>query len=829
MPHEKSSILKSHALLALLESALAFYWLASTPSDVGSAVLAGYSASRLVLLAGAAIPFFFFGWIFVSPARFIPLADSILDLRWKRIAALAAFSLLTAAGLTLLLIPSMRLGDYASIAERLVPLVYLGGLIGAQTLLGYFLWTGGKFHLQNLRERKVVFITAGILMALAAVTAVWVASSGIGIKPEIYGWHRPGTPILPSQILMALFVSLLLALLKSRMEKSKFETLAFLALWLAAFLVWQVEPMRRLSYFTPAPTPPNFESYPYSDAAFYDTLSQSILIGEGRTQEVILRPLYIFFLTALHLISGQDYNLLLTLQTMVLALMPAFAFLLVSRMGSPTAGILSALLLIFREKNSIALTNILEVSHSKLILSDLPTAALMLVMMFALVNWLKNQKENYPLGITAGATFGLVVLVRSQSQLLLPILLLGIIYSGGFAWRKALRRSLIFMLGLLVVVAPWVWRNYQVSGKPAVENTEFYIHMLAGGYAEPTDNLDQLPDESFDAYVTRMQAQIVRYILNHPLEVTRVYASYFIHNEICAVVYLPMSFRFYDLFSYVKQLPFWGDPYIDLGNAYGAMFFLNLGLIALGVGAIYKRLGFLGFMPLLIHFAYSLSVVTARISGWRFIMPVDWVAQMYYSIGLIQLVLMLASVVWNRKTVEEDTHEEFNPSFFHRKTYIAIAGFMLVGLSLPLMEWVMPARYPYKTPDELIELHAGSPRPGVTTPALKKFLETEPNAMVAYGRALYPSYYEEGAFWGESSPQLLAASQFNRIQFTLIGPDQGFTFLPLEDAPQYFPHTADVFVVGCRQGDFIRALLVKVNDQTLISSPWHGLTCSGME
>lgn len=825
MPHDKSSILKFHALLAILESAIAFYGLASTPSDTASAVLAGYSASRLILLAGTALPFLFFGWIFASPAKFIPLVDLILDLRWKRIAALTAFSLLTAAGLTLVLTPSMRLGDYASAVARLAPLVYLGGLIGAQSLLATFLWTGGKFYPQALSNWKPVFVVAGVLMTLAALTAVWVAWSGIGIVPEKFGWHTPGTPILFSQVLIALFLSLLAALLKKRVAQSKFETLAFLALWVAAFVIWQSEPMRRLSYFTPAPTPPNFESYPYSDAGFYDTLSQTILIGQGRSLTVILRPLYIFFLTALHLISGQDYALLLTLQTMVLALMPAFAFLLVSRMGSPAAGMLSALLLIFREKNSIALTNILEVSHSKLILSDLPTAALMLVMLFALVNWLRDAKEKPALGIASGAAFGLVVLVRSQAQLLLPVLLLGVFFSGGFGWRKALQRTLLFALGLLVVVTPWVWRNVQVSGKPTVENTEFYIRMLAGGYAEPTDNVDQLPDESFDEYVSRMQLQIVRYIFNHPLEIARVYASYFIHNEISAVVYLPMSFRLHDLFAYVKQTPFWGDPYIDLGNAYGVMFFLNLGVIALGVGAAFKRLGFLGFMPLLIHFAYSLSVVTARISGWRFIMPVDWIAQMYFAIGLVQLIWMLSAVVWNRQPVEEQPNAKAIP-VRQPKPYTVLAGFLLVGLSLPMMELVLPQRYPELPSSTLIQNHADEQ---ITAEALTRFLETESGAVVAYGRALYPSYYEQGKFWGETSPNLVAASQFNRIQFTLIGDDGGFTFLPLETAPQSFPHAADAFVVGCRQGGFIRALLVKVDDQTLTASPWDGLTCPQTE
>jgi hypothetical protein len=209
-------------------------------------------------------------------------------------------------------------------------------------------------------------------------------------------------------------------------------------------------------------------------------------------------------------------------------------------------------------------------------------------------------------------------------------------------------------------------------------------------------------------------------------------------------------------------------------------------------------------------------------------MPVDWIPQMYYSLGLIQLALILAAVVWNRKTVEEETHEEFNPAFFQRKTYTVIAGFLLIGLSLPLMELALPVRYPFMTPNELVETHADDSEQ-VTAEALKKFLEAEPGATVAYGRALYPSWYEQGSFWGESSPNLVAASQFNRIQFTLIGSDQGFIFLPLEEAPQSFPHATDVFVVGCRQEGFIRALLVKVNDQTLMSAPWDGLTCPKTE
>jgi hypothetical protein len=269
------------------------------------------------------------------------------------------------------------------------------------------------------------------------------------------------------------------------------------------------------------------------------------------------------------------------------------------------------------------------------------------------------------------------------------------------------------------------------------------------------------------------------------------------------------------------------------------MFFFTLGLIALGVAAAFNRLGFLGIFPLLIHFTYSLSVVIARISGWRFVLPVDWILQIYYSIGLIQLIAMIASVIWNKNWVTENTsnnpQKEVIPSpFLQRKTYLAMAGFLLIGISLPMIELAMPVRYPPLSDNELTETYTADNLQldngeQVTASTLKNFLETEPAATVRYGRALYPSYYEQGNFWGESSPNLLEASRFDRLQFNLIGPSPAFIFIPLQNAPQYFPHASDVFVVGCEKNDSIQALIIRVNGHVLTSSPWSGLTCSETE
>ena len=143
----------------------------------------------------------------------------------------------------------------------------------------------------------------------------------------------------------------------------------------------------------------------------------------------------------------------------------------------------------------------------------------------------------------------------------------------------------------------------------------------------------------------------------------------------------------------------------------------------------------------------------------------------------------------------------------------------------------MPLRYPPLSDAKLIEesvtdlyLENGELITGLT---LENFLETDADAVIIYGRALYPSYYKQGVFWGEASPNLLAASQFDRLQFNLIGPRNAFVFIPVYNPPKNFPNASDVFVIGCgKEAGYLRALIVKIDDLALISSPWLGLSCS---
>jgi len=152
-------------------------------------------------------------------------------------------------------------------------------------------------------------------------------------------------------------------------------------------------------------------------------------------------------------------------------------------------------------------------------------------------------------------------------------------------------------------------------------------------------------------------------------------------------------------------------------------------------------------------------------------------------------------------------------------------------LSIPLVEWAIPERYPRMDAVELIrsygsDLTVTSSGEVVSTRQLISFAEDEPRAVIAYGQAFYPSFYEQGKYWGENSPLLIEASQYDRLQFNLMGSQDQFVYIPLETAPAYFPNASTVFVVGCREDHGVRALFVKVNDNLVASSFFEGLTCS---
>ena len=65
---------------------------------------------------------------------------------------------------------------------------------------------------------------------------------------------------------------------------------------------------------------------------------------------------------------------------------------------------------------------------------------------------------------------------------------------------------------------------------------------------------------------------------------------------------------------------------------------LYLAIIAVGLGAAWRRAGWIGLLPLAVNLGYTLANGISRFSGWRYNLPVDWVIYFYFAIGAMEIL-----------------------------------------------------------------------------------------------------------------------------------------------------------------------------------------------
>jgi hypothetical protein len=617
--------------------------------------------------------------------------------------------------------------------------------------------------------------------------------------------------------------------------KSIFVDVAFAVLiWSAAFFLWNAEPQSP-TFFSPAPRAPNFVYYPHSDAALHDIAAQNALIGEGFSP-IAEKPLYSFFLLIAHLMLGQDYANIITLQAATLAFFPVIAYLLGKTLHHRFTGLLLAGLLIFREQNNIALSSLMRVSHSKLLMTDLPAAMAIALFILLAVYWLSKKREKAHWALLAGGMLGAVLLIRSQAIAFVPIFLVLLFFIFGKA-SKALQQGIFFALGVAIVILPWMTRNYFVTGVFGYAQPRQAIYLARQYTLTPEADPDTRLGFEESEGVAAGFGQALSFAREHPDIVFRFITSHFLRNEISSLFALPVSFSSIayndhepyvvevdpflwhnccSLTAFVESAPYWPDWDGVLSGESIIPVTANLVLLALGLGVAWKQFGLVGMLPLFLHLAYSLSVAIARISGWRLILPVDWIAIFYYCIGLSQLLLWMLNYLSGgnlKEGVTASLPEEAEVAG-EKVAVKKVAGvglaLLLFSASIPVAESLFPQKYgEIATQDALVligrveDLNAGFPS--------GSFIG-EDEILAFEGLALYPRYYpaEEGepaGNWPNYNPQ-----PFNRLGFQLLGPHYEPVVVPLSAPPDFFPNGSDVVVLGCRTDQYVLALAVILVD-----------------
>jgi hypothetical protein len=336
-------------------------------------------------------------------------------------------------------------------------------------------------------------------------------------------------------------------------------------------------------------------------------------------------------------------------------------------------------------------------SKSQLFFGDLPSAMVISLSALLALRWLKAPQRHPLMSFWAGGGLGMAMLVRTQSLFILPgVLLLALLALRG-RWKTWLAQTGLLLLGLGLVIAPWLWRNWQITGQITFDDPKTQTGVMAQRYHldDPNARTEYLirPDEDLDDFSERVNQGIFSYLLENPGDVARFVSAHWANAQIDNLLLLPVRDGIRapgEMFSPTEA--FWqswdGSPTLSQS----LLLALNLALLALGIGAAYARMRWAGLALLLMNLSYNASNALARNSGWRYLLPVDWMTYTYAALGLMELalgvLLVLGVPIPRLNTVLTASDEKMKPRrCVPRQIWVSgrFRGwlFVLVG-SLPL-------------------------------------------------------------------------------------------------------------------------------------------------
>jgi 4-amino-4-deoxy-L-arabinose transferase-like glycosyltransferase len=809
-------------------------------------------------LARAAMVFVLLGWIIFcaaltlsawnESARMFNLLAFIQKPNVKDIIFISSvLTVLARVFLAFLHVWSVAAGNfsYSGYVKQLDPVLNLITFVAAEiaALVLFFAfrnWRESKNEFQGFIKKLIIVLTALGLVALL------IHQTGLGITPGYQGdWSVgiPAVPLLEWQIVLACVFCVGMVVLESKQQfagiKNRDAWICF-AVWVIAAALWLSQPVVTSSSAL-EPREPNFEIYPFNDAQVYDQYSQSVLIGGGYGNRVIpQRPLYIVLLVLMHVVAGQNYDSVIILQSLLFAFFPVLLYLFGKEFFGRPIGIAIALLAILRDFTSNMVAPFTgNLSYSKLYLAEIPTALLLVLLLWVGLRWIKS---GFPLftGFLLGGILGVGMLLRTQVVTALPVLILFALLTRPKLILPALKSSALALIAIAIVVSPWLMRNRQLTGELIFDNPTSQTINLALRYSrlngKEIDVMPQ-PGESDAAYNDRMIAIARSEISSNPWGAVTGVANFFINHGINNILLFPMRYEIKSFSELWKPAnSFWQGWRENLRLPQFFLLGFYVFLFGLGVAFVWQRLGWLGLLPLGVNLAYNLWTSLALLSGQRFMLTMDWSVYTYYMIGLFGLLsVLLFGLERGRKLIQDwyaqnqinyiDEWEEKSP--YHRahgdhrdfkrvssvdsvtsvvdkqedrlhiektnwRRYV-VSGvvFLGIGASLWLVELAFPQRYSSASQSELMNRVVSSSSFKLDAACFQKVI-TANGINLVQGRALYPRYY-----WADDGETFTDSFGYKkedkgRIVFEMIGPNGGRLVIPIAEPVEFFPHAADV-------------------------------------
>ncbi|OGO28958.1 MAG: hypothetical protein A2Z16_05135 [Chloroflexi bacterium RBG_16_54_18] len=883
----KSSLIQSAvrgvSVLTALGGYATLFFLVNIPSEISSTNIFRISGLRLAIFLGILIISLsassFFIYSRKKPDRYIRIVDRFIGTftpqkQWTISTALSLLLFLIGC-FFISLTPEIQEPFTRAYFDRLMPAVILLTFVIAQALFLLLLVRYGSKPFIWLPRSKSFYISLGIFTAFY-LGWIFIARAQLPTETRITGWNIASAPILDTQLFIAWIAGIVfifawhLLLDKcpdiSRKRLSiikRIDLLIFPLIWISSVIIWLRVPIQS-NWFVSELTQPNLEFYPTSDARVYDITAQTALVGEGYQffeTPFIRRPLHAAYLTVLHLVAGQDYESVVSLQVLILALLPPFIYLLTSSLHDRTAGVIAAMLVMLREANSIAISGRITTSHAKELLVDLPTTLGIVIFTYVVMRWFKEFNHRRDFALIAGGTLGAVLLIRFE--MILGFMVIAVVayivakQAGGF--RIWVRAILLFIFGLSIVILPWIYRNWALSGMIYLDSPLWRADLIHQRFQTiPELSLSNITPGAVEtstatgALVTPIPAsstpiktptqpgllttpiptittfegesrRALQFMISHPGQVGRYIVTHYLNSQMQSLLILPSTFRIFDsttafighrsperfwhsccsAVEYIRRMPYWRQWDGSIPTQAIVPITINLLLIASGISVTWNKHRWIGMIPALIGVGHFLLNAFFRNSGGRYILPVDWVGVVYFSIGLSTLSTRFFGKFldstgienWNKDQQSHSQNVSSSSDRKRRPVLFLFAGFLLLlGLSIPVIEIAFK---PFDMDDRHQQMINTFYQSAAFSAEEKEFLRqfAEQGGEFVSGRALYPEYLP--AHTTDVAKYKYLPAHYPRLSFYLVGSNSMIILMPIKNRPKYFPNASDVVVLGC--------------------------------
>jgi hypothetical protein len=785
--------------LSALEGAAVIAALLSIPSEGGT-----LSPARLALLVGA----FGLSTMWIAAGR--RFSDRLGQL--ARPGVIIFFAVLALSfSLILFLLRYLNPEHSLSLYQRLSPLFWYFVVICIQMAF-YLLYLSQGVHPQNIALRKPVYSSAVVAFGSFLFLYVFIAETRLGVTFDPAYWGEPGVPLMGWQFGLALICGLIVFCIGLYDRSGMLDLLLPTSIFFLMLIICLSVPVTVLknSFYMPI-TAPEHTPFPYADSAYYDQMSQSLLIGHPYQGVVPTRPLYILFLTILHLLFRQNYPLILLGQTLVLGFLPVLLYFIAKKLHSRTAGVIVALFFIFREFTSLLISSETRVTNTRMILVDLPTLFLLLLACLFVFRWL--ERKDAIRAFTAGGMFGILLLLRTQSMFTLPFVILVAFFVLGGRSRTFYRQTAVFIAGLAITILPWLIHNYVLT-KAFAFDADFQTKLLVDQYRYQGNEAVQ----NLNVQGMGMARILVEFALRDPKHVLGFIANHFLATQVNGLLVLPLIEPFNGLSAPINLYWMNWDGQLAWYNA--ILLIGYLAVIALGAGAAWQRWKWLGILPIAFSVGYAFATAASRYSSWRYDYPADWTWYFYFGIGFAEL-LHQAGMLFGASDLDKPPEARLTTNQSPvRRTIVLTSLFILAGSSPWLATRLASPRYADQSQETLTARVSSLPN-APTRREILAFL-SQSDAFFQSGRLLYPRFFRPNSGLSSANPSpAFAIRDYPRLGFLLLNQKSTQAVFATRKVPGLVPHASDVIVLGCRQADHVdvRVLALPALDAVYISTP----------